>query len=325
MKRMHQITRNSLVIIAAALVLTPPFYAFAEYGTPYFIVADHDSAKINLSQSVRVYNPDVGYWLSLNNGLVTRGLSDGTAYVDGVPNQSLQPNRIYYAFAFIPTGQGHLGINGVQLDLIDKWFTSGDPSGRYSVGDNGPYIIDSKGNTGALVGMVSTYQGKSVWSYFSRDEAVMKGATPGNYTSSSPWSLRFQQPLAVYTDTPIRGTVAAPYGIELDPKLRTIVTSWERKRQNARSDRYYLNGYVQLDTVGATAMINIAATPLWGSGQAQYLASTRVTATSAGQILPIYLAAQVPPSDGAYLFSVSASLDKGAMTYTFQPVVQTLI
>jgi hypothetical protein len=163
--------------------------------------------------------------------------------------------------------------------------------------------------------------GQGVYSYSNWNQAIADGLVAGNFTSSNPWSLTPQQPFSITASQPITGIFdPARYGGEVDPKLRAVVTIWEWEPLNT----YTLDGYVIADTAGAVVTITLTEAHLYGSSPSPHSVTTMATAVAAGEKIPIRLTLQTPETDGTLQFSVSGSISKGQMTYSFEPEVQTL-
>jgi hypothetical protein len=187
--------------------------------TDTYLTTTNDGLQVNL-QGMRggrltVWHPIDQTWVEriipYHDGNYIQHCFNGTTYVNGAPNQSLQNGKVYYVYMFLPASDPSIPRFNFCASLHDS------PSSRYAFNGSGhPYFVDSQGNTGTLVGMAFPLNGSLL--------SIASGANCRFLTSNSPWGAP-SQPLSA-NSTQMGGTFSNSAPQEINPDLGIYTCQW---------------------------------------------------------------------------------------------------
>lgn len=215
--------------------------------TQTYLTTTDDGHKVNVmgmgGGQVTLFNPATQDWE--DRGIqfggqadCLQGCFDNTAYVNGVPNQSLQNGTMYYVYLFLP-------VNDQSKPRFN--FVSSLPASRYGFTLDGgqPYFVDGQGNTCTLIGMAYPLNGSVL--------SKLGGANCRILTSNSPWGAP-SQPLPANSGQG-GGTFSNTSPAEINSDLGVYACQWAwrgcrshfsgRIADNSGSPTVFLRGFAR--------------------------------------------------------------------------------
>jgi hypothetical protein len=181
-----------------------------------YLTTSADGLQVNLQGigggRLTLWHPGDQAWVDrvipYHDGNNIQHCFNGTAYVNGVPNQSLSNGTVYYAYMFLPAGN----------PTVPRFnFCASLPASRYTFsGEGHPFYVDGQGNKGTLVGMVYPLNGSVLSVLASQGSRIL--------TSSSPWGAP-SQPLPANTGQG-GGTFSNTSPAEINPGLGIYACQW---------------------------------------------------------------------------------------------------
>ena len=287
------------------------YFGNDDLGKRLFLLG-RNGAKANL------WNPDISQYVDVvipPGGGVEASLFDDTAYVDGIPEQSLQEGKAYYAYGFLPVGGGS-GLP--KMNFTNQGF---DGVNRYvmNVGNMNPARVpewvDPQGNKCLLAGMC----------YVLNDPVIglTVRSVPFGYPPSSPSSPRWLCSPSPWNDSPAQplpATTGQAGGAIIGAAMHEINQQYHRITSCYwawRGPWSMLEGFAWSDTANSeiNAQIRCRNLAVPGSLYQAVQAPATVTCIAAGQKVPIRTHSALALDDGVYEFSFWASCSTGNASY----------
>jgi hypothetical protein len=280
-----------------------------------YLTTTNDGLQVNLmgmrGGRLTLWNPSTGAWevRSIQFGGQPNCLQhcfNGSAYVDGVANQSLVNGKVYYVYMFLPAADQTIPRFNFCASLHDT------PQTRYGFTQEGghPYYIDGQGNTCTLVGMAFPLN--------SSIGSVLGGANCRILTSSSPWGAP-SQPLPA-NSTQMGCTFSNTSPAEIKPELGIYACQWAW-----RGARSHFNGRIADGSIGSPCAVFLRpfAKSIVHPTQIHYGPTIIAQFPGVGYNLPLGgSGVSLALDDGAYYYGIEGWVTGGAAHIQLEHIVE---